>query len=71
MHVLEENRTENRRMKNVALKRMDNIGIVVEELGAAIEGKTLLPAKTSAFIDFVVEWFQRERYPERFAGSIR
>ncbi|MBB3387106.1 MULTISPECIES: LysR family transcriptional regulator [unclassified Rhizobium] len=32
--------------------------------------KTLLPAKTRAFIDFVVEWFQRERYPERFAGSL-
>jgi DNA-binding transcriptional LysR family regulator len=29
--------------------------------------KTLLPAKTRVFIDFVVEWFQRERYPERFA----
>ncbi|WP_428413024.1 LysR family transcriptional regulator [Pararhizobium sp.] len=32
--------------------------------------KTLLPAKTRVFIDFVVEWFQRERYPERFAGSL-
>jgi DNA-binding transcriptional LysR family regulator len=32
--------------------------------------KTLLPAKTRVFIDFIVERFQRERYPERFAGSI-
>ncbi|MGZ2385336.1 LysR substrate-binding domain-containing protein [Rhizobium brockwellii] len=32
--------------------------------------KTLLPAKTRVFIDFVVKWFQRERYPERFAGSL-
>ena len=32
--------------------------------------KNLLPAKTRVFIDFVVEWFQRERYPERFAGSL-
>jgi len=32
--------------------------------------KTLLPGKTRVFIDFVVEWFQRERYPERFAGSL-
>ncbi len=32
--------------------------------------KSLLPAKTRVFIDFVVEWFQRERYPERFAGSL-
>lgn len=32
--------------------------------------KTLLPAKTRVFIDFVVEWFQREHYPERFAGSL-
>ena len=32
--------------------------------------KALLPAKTRVFIDFVVEWFQRERYPERFAGSL-
>jgi DNA-binding transcriptional LysR family regulator len=32
--------------------------------------KTLLPSKTRVFVDFVVEWFQRERYPERFAGSL-
>lgn len=32
--------------------------------------KNLLPAKTRVFIDFVVEVFQRERYPERFAASL-
>jgi len=28
-----------------------------------------MPAKTRAFIDFVVEAFERERLAERFAGS--
>lgn len=32
--------------------------------------KRLLPLKTRVFIDFVVEGFQRQRWPERFAGSI-
>lgn len=31
--------------------------------------RTLLPAKTRAFIDFVAEHFRRERLAERFAGS--
>lgn len=32
--------------------------------------RTLLPAKTRAFIDFVAEAFRRERLAERFAGSL-
>lgn len=32
--------------------------------------RSLLPSKTRAFIDFAVEVFQRERFPERFAGSL-
>lgn len=32
--------------------------------------RTLLPSKTRAFVDFVVEVFQRERWAERFAGSL-
>jgi DNA-binding transcriptional LysR family regulator len=32
--------------------------------------RTLLPAKTRAFLDFVIEAFRRERLAERFAGSI-
>jgi DNA-binding transcriptional LysR family regulator len=32
--------------------------------------RTLLPAKTRAFVDFVVEAFERQRLAERFAGSI-
>jgi len=32
--------------------------------------KTLLPAKTRVFVDFVVEHFRRERLAERFAGSL-
>jgi DNA-binding transcriptional LysR family regulator len=32
--------------------------------------RTLLPAKTRVFVDFVVEAFQRQRLAERFAGSI-
>lgn len=32
--------------------------------------RTLMPAKTRAFIDFVVEAFQRERLAARFAGSL-
>ena len=32
--------------------------------------RTLMPAKTRVFVDFVVEGFRRERYAERFAGSI-
>lgn len=32
--------------------------------------RTLLPAKTRAFVDVVVEAFQRQRLAERFAGSI-
>jgi DNA-binding transcriptional LysR family regulator len=32
--------------------------------------RTLLPAKTRAFVDFVVEAFGRQRLAERFAGSV-
>jgi DNA-binding transcriptional LysR family regulator len=32
--------------------------------------RTLLPAKTRVFVDFVVEAFRRERLAERFAGSL-
>jgi DNA-binding transcriptional LysR family regulator len=32
--------------------------------------KTLLPAKTRVFVDFVVEHFRKERLAERFAGSL-
>ncbi|WP_245289715.1 LysR substrate-binding domain-containing protein, partial [Agrobacterium sp. JL28] len=32
--------------------------------------RTLLPLKTRVFVDFVVEAFQREKWPERFAGSL-
>jgi DNA-binding transcriptional LysR family regulator len=32
--------------------------------------RTLLPSKTRVFIDFIAEVFQRERYAERFAGSL-
>jgi DNA-binding transcriptional LysR family regulator len=32
--------------------------------------RTLLPAKTRTFVDFVIEAFRRERLAERFAGSI-
>ena len=32
--------------------------------------RTLLPAKTRVFVDFVVEAFRRNRLAERFAGSL-
>jgi DNA-binding transcriptional LysR family regulator len=32
--------------------------------------RTLLPAKTRVFVDFVVEAFRQQRLAERFAGSI-
>lgn len=32
--------------------------------------RTLLPLKTRVFIDFVIEGFKRQRWPERFAGSL-
>ncbi|MCF3934973.1 LysR substrate-binding domain-containing protein [Acuticoccus sp. M5D2P5] len=32
--------------------------------------RTLLPAKTRVFVDFVAEVFARENWPERFAGSL-
>jgi len=32
--------------------------------------RTLLPLKTRVFIDFVIEEFRRQRWPERFAGSL-
>jgi DNA-binding transcriptional LysR family regulator len=32
--------------------------------------RTLLPAKTRVFVDFVVEAFKRNRLAERFAGSL-
>ncbi len=32
--------------------------------------RTLLPAKTRAFVDLIVEAFRRDRLVERFAGSL-
>jgi DNA-binding transcriptional LysR family regulator len=32
--------------------------------------RTLLPAKTRVFVDFVVQAFKRDRLAERFAGSL-
>jgi len=32
--------------------------------------RTLLPAKTQVFVDFVGEAFRRDRLAERFAGSL-
>jgi DNA-binding transcriptional LysR family regulator len=32
--------------------------------------RTLMPAKTRVFVDFVVEAFRRKHLAERFAGSI-
>lgn len=32
--------------------------------------RTLLPAKTRVFVDFVVEAFERQRLAERFAGNM-
>ncbi len=32
--------------------------------------RTLLPAKTRFFVDFVLEAFRRDRLAERFAGSL-
>jgi DNA-binding transcriptional LysR family regulator len=32
--------------------------------------KSLIPSKTRVFIDFIVDVFQRERYPNRFAGGL-
>jgi DNA-binding transcriptional LysR family regulator len=32
--------------------------------------RTLLPSKTRVFIDFLTEVFHRERWPERFAGTL-
>jgi DNA-binding transcriptional LysR family regulator len=32
--------------------------------------RTLLPAKTRVFVDFVTEAFKRDRLAERFAGSL-
>jgi DNA-binding transcriptional LysR family regulator len=32
--------------------------------------RTLMPAKTRVFVDFVVEAFRRQRLAERFAGSV-
>ena len=32
--------------------------------------RTLLPAKTRVFVDFVLEAFRRDRLAERFAGSL-
>ena len=32
--------------------------------------RTLLPAKTRVFVDFVLETFKRDRLAERFAGSL-
>jgi DNA-binding transcriptional LysR family regulator len=32
--------------------------------------RTLIPAKTRAFVDFIVDAFRRERLAERFAGNL-
>jgi len=32
--------------------------------------RTLMPAKTRVFVDFVVEAFERQSFAERFAGSV-
>ena len=32
--------------------------------------RTLLPAKTRVFVDFVIDGFRRDRLAERFAGSL-
>lgn len=32
--------------------------------------RTLLPAKTRVFVDFIAEAFRRDRLAERFAGSL-
>jgi DNA-binding transcriptional LysR family regulator len=32
--------------------------------------RTLLPAKTRVFVDFLAEAFRRDRLAERFAGSL-
>jgi hypothetical protein len=32
--------------------------------------RTLLPAKTRVFVDFIVQAFNRDRLAERFAGSL-
>lgn len=32
--------------------------------------RTLLPAKTRVFVDFVLEAFRRDRLAERFAGNL-
>jgi DNA-binding transcriptional LysR family regulator len=32
--------------------------------------RTFLPTKTRVFIDFIGEVFQRQRWPERFAGTL-
>jgi hypothetical protein len=32
--------------------------------------RTLLPAKTRVFVDFVLAAFRRDRFAERFAGSL-
>ena len=32
--------------------------------------RTLVPAKTRVFVDFVIDAFKRQRLAERFAGSI-
>ena len=39
-------------------------------LSIYFSSRTLLPAKTRVFIDFVVDAFRRERLAERFAGSL-
>lgn len=39
-------------------------------LSIYFSSRTLLPAKTRVFIDFIVDAFRRERLAERFAGSL-
>jgi hypothetical protein len=39
-------------------------------VGCGGASRTLLPAKTRVFVDFVAEAFRRDRLAERFAGSL-
>jgi hypothetical protein len=43
---------------------------LVQPNGLRYATRTLLPAKTRVFVDFVLEAFRRDRLAERFAGSL-
>jgi DNA-binding transcriptional LysR family regulator len=60
-----------------ALPHLDNGALVrlvpLADLGPIslyYPSRTLLPAKTRMFVDFILEAFRRERLAERFAGSV-